>query len=397
MDKKITKLYCRRAKIINKKATPCAREDNESIHSTKPILSYDVLFSIFLKLPNHTLARCKSVSKDFNTIISDTKFLALRNHSIIVQAQRQSITTSTPFFKHFRIGFPKVEEIPLEMPNDMPSDPYLVGSCHGLLCFFGFKHNGRVHYVYNSLTEKWISSPPIESSGKRFCVIYHKRSTGAYHLLTHVLNGLQFMVHELGTSHWRAVSEEDFPYVPLQHKQSTAVAMFGCIYWICHSLIGHERRMILAFDVETEQFSSVKEPPRVRRPYNDSDEALTLVETDVGLGYPAFDESTMNIWVMKSRESAWEKVYAIKLKPIQGSLKTHWDYPFYVVMQCTMGEIWFTDHGRQTGGNWKFTVYDCKSCTFRSVDLRDWLPGCYTGAISYTPCLWKSSISSNAF
>ncbi|KAJ4795043.1 F-box protein [Rhynchospora pubera] len=393
MDKKITKRYCRRAKIIDKTATPCAKEDNESIHSTKQILSYDVLFSIFLKLPNHTLARCKFVSKDFNAVISDAEFLVCRNHSIIMQAQRKSTETSTVLFKLFRIGFPKVEEIPLEMP---PSDPYLVGSCHGLLCFLGFKGNSRVHYVYNSLTEKWISSPPIDSSGKRFCVIYHKKSTGAYHLLTHLSRGQQFMVHELGTQHWRAVSKEGFPYVPLQVKQSTPVAMFGCIYWICHSFIGNARRMIVAFDVETEQLSSVKEPPRVKRPYDDC-EALTLVETDVGLGYPTFNTYTMNIWVMKGRDSAWEKVYAINLKPIQGSLKTHWDDPVYVVMQCTMGEIWFTEHGQTTGGNRNFIVYDCKSCTFKSVDLRNWLPGCVTGAIHYAPCLWKSSISLEAF
>ncbi|KAJ4818880.1 F-box protein interaction domain protein [Rhynchospora pubera] len=204
----------------------------------------------------------------------------------------------------------------------MSMDPYLIGSCHGLLCFLSFKRTGKIHYVYNSLTKEWKSSPPIESSGKRFCGLYHKMSTNTYHLLTHVLrenhlsSGIrildgQYKVHELGTSAWRVVSEENNPYVPLQRKQSTPVAISSCLYWICLSNKEHESRMILAFDVEMEKFSYIKEPTGVNLPHNDS-KALTLLETDFGLGYPTFTEDTMNIWVMRGQDRAWEKFYAIK-------------------------------------------------------------------------------------
>ncbi|AES77984.2 putative F-box domain-containing protein [Medicago truncatula] len=206
----------------------------------------EVIAEILSWLPVRTLMQIKCVSKSWNTIISDPKFIKMHLNRSARNPHFSLVSYKTPTFDdddHRFIPFPAGHLLD-NRHITFPKDPYyllhdkdcreVIGSCNGLVCLLGYSSAAVNTYTYRQVIWLRFWNPATRkisdrlgsfddfdygSNSWRFVFCYDN-STDYYKVVALHYNGnvnspvVEVSIFTLGDNVWRTI--QTLSFVPLQ-------------------------------------------------------------------------------------------------------------------------------------------------------------------------------------
>ena len=251
-----------------------------------PTLTVDLLVEILCRLPVKLLLQLRCVCKSWNHIISHPKFakkhlsttrhLHLVSHSYISGKRTLASYPLDSIFTGITTNVTKFVEYNQKYPRSELD--YIVGSCHGIVCFVEYSKN--VVLLWNPSIRKFKRLPPFEMPQVvtffMFRMIYafgYDHVTDDYKVIVALnyednsvhpgVRKTELKVYTLGTHCWKSVQEK-FPCdVKLRFFDVFESGKFvsGKINWLaCKDWIREKKYSIVSFDLGNESYQSVLLP-----------------------------------------------------------------------------------------------------------------------------------------
>ncbi|XP_057448181.1 F-box/kelch-repeat protein At3g23880-like [Lotus japonicus] len=296
-----------------------------------PSLPFDLIVEILCRLPVKPLLRFRSVSKSWNSLISDPKFAKMhrrcsppdftRHHLILghTNSSNDFLLTDYPLLSVFNAAVPAAAtqlDYPLNNPYRFDS---IVGSCDGILCLSIDQSRSAV--VWNPSTRIFKNLPPLENPQlqgsctlfgfgydnladryKVVAVFCYKTVTGGYR--KYKTDDGEFYktlvrVHTLGTNSWREIQE--FPLcVPFCRQTGRFVS--GTVNW---SASNESSWFIISLDLGKESYRKLSPPDCGGVVWS-----LEVLRDCLCILYGDYD--VCDVWLMKEygNEESWTKLFS---------------------------------------------------------------------------------------
>ncbi|KAF8407818.1 hypothetical protein HHK36_006954 [Tetracentron sinense] len=290
-------------------------ERDSKVKQKMGLLPDDIMIQILSRLPVKTLVKFRCVCKLWLQLISDPHLFHLHSH--------RSKLNPLLFFASLRYGDPNsgssrtlhlscmdIEgKVIHRSEKRVKGDIHMLPSRLELVCLHGSYDK---FYVCNPTTLEFITLPlPTPASffnlnhvGFGYCP-----STKEYKVVRifclQLPSDQRCQVFTLGSSSWRAVKDPPF-YT--YNTFCAAAFVDGALHWMAKR---ESVYVILAFDIETEEFSVVPYPEN----FNDKDN--NLVELGGFLCLTVAVAKKIDIWMLKDyKNNIWVKEYSIDMNTI---------------------------------------------------------------------------------
>lgn len=324
------------------------KKQPQSTPSLRPtFIPGELIAEILSFLPVKTITRFKCVSKYWNTLISDPKFVykhlnksSQKQHFILTWGHVNAYTL-IPFPLHGSLEIPSIT-IDGEDLHYLKGC-YIVGSYNGLICLYAksfyMAHNVTYQdysiYFWNPSTRKvskklgsFIYSTPIDQSyvhlnSFRFAFGFDD-STKTYKVVAfHVeleYNASEVKVFTLGGSCWRNI--QSFPVIPLNWVDSNGVHVSGTLNWLAIHKYFHpfykdtyinrvEQFVIISLDLSGETYNMLLLPQGfVEVPFTRP--VLKVLMESLCFSYIS-KENEFVLWQMKDYavQDSWTQLFKI--------------------------------------------------------------------------------------
>lgn len=253
-----------------------ARKSNSNGDSVSNVcIPWDLVIDILSWLPVISLLRLKCVSKAWNTLINDSKFIQLhRNRSLEREANqpylllKDSSNTPPSFYSIHTLpidGF--INFTQLNFATKLNIDfPTLVGTCHGLFCFSNVSMNKLVLYNPFNASKKIITCESnYNHYSSSFGLAYDAKQNDFK--VVHVSRQCDLSrqcdikVYSLKNKYWEVI-KGCFPF-PRDIKGSKPKFLNNTLHWISNDLqwLPNEKLKISCFDVSDNRFYQLSFPP----------------------------------------------------------------------------------------------------------------------------------------
>ncbi|KAF8015778.1 hypothetical protein BT93_H1344 [Corymbia citriodora subsp. variegata] len=293
------------------------------------IFTEDILIEILSRLPAKSLMRFKCVGKRWRSLISNPGFAKLHLQRLkagdLIPSQRIFKTSpleSIDYELHDGViggdddlAVVEVHELRLGNPRWQP--PYLVGSCHGLVCLLV---PGRF-FLYNPTTRESRSFPccdlvpQVPQNWLVYGFGYDPRSEDYKILQFGSANERQEAIFSLKSGSWRRIQVQRESQ-PTYFNQG--VYWNGALHWCVVDMSRNEcETAIMSFDLSEEKFHQVLPVPEV------DGQVLFM-----GLGihganlfiYRGTYDDCCEAWTMNEygRGGSWTKWFSVSTKRIPG-------------------------------------------------------------------------------
>ncbi|XP_058723825.1 F-box/kelch-repeat protein At3g23880-like [Vicia villosa] len=238
-----------------------------------PTLPFEIVVEILSRLPVKFLLQLQCVCKSWKSLISDPKFakkhLRHASQSLILTLNNPDfVLIANPIASVFT-QVTTITTIQLEYPvKKQNHSAFIVGSCHGILCF-AFSKDVGLAFLWNPSIRKFTILPSLEwgyltsyffsfgyddfsDTYKVVAVCYEPIFIDG--VFSHCENLVK--VHTLGTTSWTRI--QDFPHNTLIREESGKFAS-GAINWLTYM---HTRSswVILSLDLEKEFYRDLPQP-----------------------------------------------------------------------------------------------------------------------------------------
>ena len=222
-------------------------------------LTEDLFYEILFRLPTKTLRKCKLVSKEWNSLISDPNFaISHHDHStktklpLTLASQKENYFSVLQFEDYLDItqGV-HLALVHKQIPASYYEDYYcfLIGSCHGLVCLYlmckktSYGYMEDLMLIWNPVTNECEQIPLPKERGKSkiflcedSCWFGYLSSINDYKIvLVYFLGKPVFedcmFVYSFRTSRWRKIchmAEWDMPF----EEGCNSVFMDEALYYL---------------------------------------------------------------------------------------------------------------------------------------------------------------------
>ncbi|XP_020964682.1 F-box/kelch-repeat protein At3g23880-like [Arachis ipaensis] len=326
-----------RGLVLRRRHTATAR--------TPPLtdLPEELIMEILLRLPARTLVSLRSVCRLWRNLISAPDFTRnhLRRRSCLrdpsLTSLRIACYNSLPLggngVRYDSFGILSVRSI-MEKPFEPPKVDYfsgqrynrIVGSCHGLLCFFYEDGDQNTHgMLWNPCTGFTFQSPEISGQAS-LCGFGYDHLSDSYKLFGILRkkgpSGLEFStrIYTFGpTSSWRRIDDiplfvpTDDPFMPDNMEGVFFGSSRACtINWSVN------QQVVVYFDLDKETYGHFS------LPYTDSDDYfqrmgtyLCILGNCLSVCYEHLNAQCWFVWQMKEYGDAqsWTKLAIIPFHP----------------------------------------------------------------------------------
>ncbi|CAF1700880.1 BnaC03g22640D [Brassica napus] len=340
-------------------------------------LGLDLEEEVLLRLPLKSILKFKSVSKQWRSLLESRSFSERRRHITIQKNQKKMQFVAALLLNYPKLvvdddeevemiyldcNFPKSlsskEREGLYMYSDFSRRPSL--SCDGLVCM---PVPGWIN-VLNPSTGEFLRFPSgrdpkmtdvlVDGSRRGFEVFpgYWRMGFGR-----DIVNGNYKVVRmcfqrnysyceilEINIGVWRKLKRKPLFYVGERLKSAF---VNGSIYWLVVDSY-YQTQKILALDLHTEEFRSVKTPPRFCKSGQIANLEDRLVIAVAHTGNPDFK---FGIWSMDAQEETWSITYSFPLSSSTCSSYVsrcsawwHWCMPLAVSKR---GNLYFYDNEKK--------------------------------------------------
>ncbi|KAJ0591888.1 putative F-box domain-containing protein [Helianthus annuus] len=283
----------------------------------------DVLVNILSRLPVKSLLRFRTVSKPLCALIDSPYFVNLHR-------QRQSMKTDKVLVFSRGVGSSTsaisfcFDSLPttvrLEPPIDRTLFPYIIGSCHGFICFCSWPM-GRVILLWNPSTRKYrevpasLDYPPINNVLKAVDQVGYDHVNNDYKVVRLTQSGdsvrldSKVFVYSLNFERWLPV-EQTFPYdFLLVSCRGQGACVSGAVHWLLNQKPDSDNDyLMVSFDLASQSFQSVPLPEFFNNYENIDIGVFEGCLCVVGSGGYCVD-----VWVMGEYEvkESWSKLLAL--------------------------------------------------------------------------------------
>ncbi|XP_013623679.1 PREDICTED: F-box/kelch-repeat protein At2g43445-like [Brassica oleracea var. oleracea] len=338
-------------------------------------LGLDLEEEVLLRLPLKSILKFKSVSKQWRSLLESRSFSERRRHITIQKNQKKmQFVSAGALLLNYPKGslvdddeevemiyldcdFPKSlsskERKGLYMYSDFSRRPSL--SCDGLVCM---PVPGWIN-VLNPSTGEFLRFPSgrdpkmtdvlVDGSRRGFEVFpgYWRVGFGR-----DIVNGNYKVVRmcfqrnysyceilDINIGVWRKLKRKPLFYVGERLKSAF---VNGSIYWLEVDCYYHTQK-ILALDLHTEKFRSVKTPPLFCKSGQIANLEDRLVVAAKDIGNPDF---VFSIWSMDAQEETWSITYSFPLSSYVSRCSDwwHWCMPLAVSKR---GNLYFYDNEKK--------------------------------------------------
>lgn len=273
-----------------------------------------LLFHIFLRLEPTSVARCKSVCKQWLSLLSAIDFTALHchyyerifNQKIIVL--RPWHTTIYPLSSSY--AYP-VSNTVVSLPYEAnPTEVNILTTINGLICLCS--RNTRRLVIWNPLTNAYKAIPTTSTRGvfdQQYDTVglYLQQSTEYTLLHVNRQHGkTRLYKYAQGMCVWKKVGTLDEQKLGTKnHEWTTGTFNNGFVYFVVTPTSSRRRVMLFAFDTQQEIFHKKPFPKVQAKP---SDAHLVVIDNDLHIfvthGFPFW---TVDLWKMTCH--GWSKVW----------------------------------------------------------------------------------------
>ncbi|GJT47893.1 putative F-box domain-containing protein [Tanacetum coccineum] len=322
----------------------------------------DIQTHIMKKLPVNSLIRFRCVSKQWKSLIDSSKFIKsyqnTMNHLLVRYSLKYLYTTEFfSFTDEYRfvsiidnnatipqhkspITVPMPVNIRLQYSEVLHLPGNILGSSHGLICFYGFlfgnfNENAELIVLWNPSIRKsvgivipnklpglslleYVSELRMSCIGFGVCPETNDPKIVKINTIDGTPYGYwEVQVYTLSSKVWKKVSVKP-PCKKRDYQQCEGVSVKGFIYWLMYGEIdsGVKSNLIASFDLTNEEFGQVYLPdgllrsPRLR--LSKRNECLTVLD------YEADNNRVLqvcNVWMMKDDDvtKSFTKMFSIKL------------------------------------------------------------------------------------
>ncbi|CAH2058109.1 unnamed protein product [Thlaspi arvense] len=338
--------------ILRNPGPPKMRRTEEAQNSI--YITQDIIKEIFLRLPLKSLAKFKTVSKEWRWILESKTFNDLHLSNQKSGKSRRKILAGYKCDCCDRPNLSPVagdeEFVYLHCDTSRPSM-----SCDGLVCI---PEPGWVNVLNPPTGElrRFPSGPdpvpcPIASLDRHVPELWFNyfpgnwamgfgrdKVTGRYKVVRMCFDPVECDVLAVETGEWRKLRAPP-PYEVQSGRRSACVN--GSIYWLEVAFyVGYK---ILGFDLHTEEFHDVKSLPR---PYLSTGTAQILnLDDRLAISITMQRQQKLEIWCMDSEEERWSKAYSICLA---GVAPTEPGYVWWYtpVMVSEEGNVLISDNNK---------------------------------------------------
>ncbi|XP_026400300.1 F-box protein At5g07610-like [Papaver somniferum] len=247
--------------------------DSTSLPSSCIASNKDAVTEILLRLPALSLVLFKSVSKGWNSLISDPYFVhtySLRNRLTVPRKFLLQMMSHVQYTQHQIISHNEIELMGSSIVAStapMPARIEITQSCNGLLCGKKYKTYDRNYdyYIINPSTKCCKILPPspfrnpsLTGSVCSMSLVFDSQKSKYYQVVcimkTDYKNKYQIEIYSSETKSWRLSGE------PFSSARDTydkpGVFWNGNLHWI-RKWIDYSR-----FDIEQESLKTMPVPPR---------------------------------------------------------------------------------------------------------------------------------------
>ncbi|XP_050235236.1 F-box protein CPR1-like [Mercurialis annua] len=274
---------------------------------------------ILLRSQVDTLLRCRSVSKEWRSIIDDPDFITQHmNHS----------TNKSLFFKEnfsgylFQLDLDKLYGAGSIRFCDQPENSdnlyeLVIGSCNGLLCKRSARNDGiliqnphtRKHYSLSS----FLPSNFMRKDGNGFG---YDSVTGDYKIAMIVMDPLSRQLQSeifICNVRTKVVHVIQLPYLVSTEGNFVGTLVNGTLHWLVNKYDGRSTaNVIMGLDLGTEEFGEVAHPEFRRNESDGIKMFIGVLETWLCVFVEHYRVG-IDVWVMKQYgvQESWTKLFTI--------------------------------------------------------------------------------------
>ncbi|GJX13847.1 F-box associated domain containing protein [Tanacetum coccineum] len=287
----------------------------------------EIIAEILLKLPVESLLRCKSVCKQWYSLISNQRFIKshltlapCNTHCRLISLDNHS--KSFRLYDHVMFG-KSVNVVELDNPfTAKKATTRIIGSCNGLLCIISVVNGSSTIFFWNPSTRRVNRLPSRgEFSNEHigFCLgngeyfnpyvgfgFGYDESNDDYKVVEIIsgnpIRGVEtrVMIYSLKSGYWKRLICDLTCFL----RQPDGMFFNGALHWITV-------QTIVSFDLATETFGEILQPVYDKEHY-----CLTLCTFGEWLSVVCSDlfrENRSDVWVMKvyGVQDSWTKLVSI--------------------------------------------------------------------------------------
>ncbi|XP_074377730.1 F-box/kelch-repeat protein At3g23880-like [Apium graveolens] len=258
-----------------------------------------IVFQILAWVPVIYLFRCKSVCKQWLSIISNPLFDQTR---LINSHQRPSILAVAETSGDSRYGFCGIsnsfkDSAILHLPTYLSGnqDYWSLSSCNGLVCFSDYKAIDI--YLWNPSTRQCcniLSPPKIPSKKWAFTGLYFDSICNDYKILrinVYHKYPVRVEIYSTNSGSWREIEVDD-------EVETSITSMINCGLVIKETLYINGRDELISFQLHNEMFKLVPLPSVKLRVVMDRRSSIFDYEGRVGLILHCHDDETLSLWLV---------------------------------------------------------------------------------------------------
>ncbi|GAU20089.1 hypothetical protein TSUD_381810 [Trifolium subterraneum] len=319
-----------------------------------PTVPFEIVEEILIKLPVKFLMQLKSVCKSWKSLISDSKFAkkhlrvsTTRHHilvSYITNLPRKLILEGYPR-EFILVDYPfsfdaavRQLDFPLSNRNRFESFDFIVGSCHGIICFVLDRYSPL---LWNPSIRKFMKLPPSFVQEVELCYTHY---------------GFGYVYDRFNDNY----IYKDFPYgIPL-HPCGTFVS--GTVnWWVTND--PHTSHVIISLDLDKESYQQIMQPDYglksvVRRNLAVLRDCLSIL---------ALNYTFSDVWLMKEfgNKESWTKLFRIPFGDVES---TPYIRPLYlfeddqVLLECK--------YELQSKRQVELAIYDSRDSTLKTAEIQ---------------------------
>ncbi|GKD61791.1 F-box associated domain containing protein, partial [Tanacetum coccineum] len=209
-------------------------------HSFPP----EIIREILLKATVKSLLRCKSVCKEWYSLISDQNFIKTHytlssTNNINYQHHRLIYTTEERenhlyIYPLYDVLFdkPAINVLLLKNPLQRTRALSIVGSCNGLVCLF-VEDDDYDFFIYNPSTRIWNGLPFHRDDGydydyePNWYSFGYDESTDDYKIVE-MSTTKEVCIYSLKTGKWKIISEYSYGYT----ENACGIFSNGALHWV---------------------------------------------------------------------------------------------------------------------------------------------------------------------
>ncbi|GAU20092.1 hypothetical protein TSUD_381840 [Trifolium subterraneum] len=266
-----------------------------------PSLPFEIVEEILSKLPVKFLMQLKSVCKSWKSLISNPKFAkkhlrvsTTRHHVLITYTtniSRELVVVDYPFSSvstELTAAAGRQLDFPLSNGNRFKS--YIVGSCHGIICF-EIDHNFAL--LWNPSIRKFMKLPSLENKKQERCYT----SYGFGYVYDHFNDNYSYKVV--------AVDYYDDEGIPLDRPGRF---VSGTVNWLVSNVWHASPSVIISLDLDTESYQEIMLPDHGLKYV-----VTTLVVFKDCLSIFVVSETFSDLWLMDEfgNTESWAKLFLI--------------------------------------------------------------------------------------